>query len=278
MNIRLMTLKDLGLGLRLSAQAGWNQTEADWRRFMRLEPEGCFVAQWAEAPVATTAAFVFGAVGWIAMVLVDEAFRHRGIASRLVEHAILYLEERGVRTARLDATPLGRPVYERLGFVPEYSLVRLQGVVEPTTGGLRGTGRTAEQVGAIGALDERITGTPRQRLIQALVDQHPEAVITAVTEEGLAGYALCRPGRRATQIGPAMAFSTRAGAEALGQLLQQCPPGPVCADVPTDNVAAIAWFTARRFTVQREFTRMCRGPRIQDFPRWMWASSGPEKG
>lgn len=123
MNIRLMTLNDLPLGLRLSAQAGWNQTEADWRRFMRLEPDGCFVAQWAQEPVATTAAFVFGSVGWIAMVLVDEAFRHRGIASRLVEHALKYVEQRSVRTTRLDATPLGRPVYERLGFLPEYSLV-----------------------------------------------------------------------------------------------------------------------------------------------------------
>ncbi len=294
--IRRMTPEDLPLGLELSAQAGWNQTAADWRRFLFLEPEGCFVAAWVDASgeataiaagsrrttaarsVATTAAFAFGPVGWIAMVLVDEPFRHRGIASQLVEHAIRFLEDRGVRTIRLDATPLGRPVYERLGFVPEYSLVRLQGVVHTAIGGFRITVRTADQVGAIGALDQHLTGTPRQRLIQALVDQHREALVTAVTDEGLAGYALYRPGRRATQIGPAMALSTRAGAETLGQLLQRCPSGPVFVDVPTDNADAIAWFTARDFTLQREFTRMCRGRRIEDFPGRIWASSGPEKG
>ena len=43
--IRKMTTDDLTLGLRLSRQAGWNQTEADWSRLMYFEPEGCFVAE-----------------------------------------------------------------------------------------------------------------------------------------------------------------------------------------------------------------------------------------
>ena len=278
MNIRLMTLNDLGLGLRLSAQAGWNQTEADWRRFLRLEPDGCFVALWAEEPVATTAAFVFGSVGWIAMVLVDEAFRHRGIASRLVEHALQYLERRGVRTTRLDATPLGRPVYERLGFLPEYSLVRMQGVVAPPADGPGFVSLPADRVREVGDLDRHITGTPRQRLIQALYDERPEAAAAGFTEAGLAGYAMWRPGRRASQIGPAMALSPQTGVALLDQIRQRCPAGPVFADVPTDNAAAVEWFTSQAFTVQRDFTRMYRGQRIEDFPERMWASSGPEKG
>ena len=43
--IRTMTVRDIPLGLRLARQAGWNQTEADWRRFLDLEPEGCFVGE-----------------------------------------------------------------------------------------------------------------------------------------------------------------------------------------------------------------------------------------
>ena len=278
MNIRLMTGNDLGLGLRLSAQAGWNQTEADWRRFMRLEPDGCFVALWAEAPVATTAAFVFGEVGWIAMVLVDEAFRHRGIASRLVEHALQYVERRGVRTTRLDATPLGRPVYERLGFLPEYSLVRMQGLVAPPANDHGFVSLPANRVRDAGDLDRHITGTPRQRLIQALYDERPETAAAGFTEAGLAGYAMWRPGRLASQIGPAMALSPSTGVALLDQIRQRCPAGPVFADVPTDNAAAVAWFQSQGFTVQRNFTRMYLGQRIEDFPERMWAGSGPEKG
>ncbi len=127
--IRRMTIDDVSLGMRLKEQAGWNQIEADWRRFLALEPDGCFVAELDGEPVATTTTCVFGTVAWIAMVLVDKPARHQGIATRLVDHAVQYLEDRGVETVRLDATPLGRPVYERLGFLAEYELVRLQGTV-----------------------------------------------------------------------------------------------------------------------------------------------------
>lgn len=133
--IRSMTPADLALGMRLSGQAGWNQTEADWRRLLALGGEGCFVAEWAGHPAGTTVTCIFEAIAWIAAVLVDEALRRRGIGAALVEHALKYLDGRGATIARLDATPLGRPVYERLGFAAEYELVRMQGVAQA-----RGTG------------------------------------------------------------------------------------------------------------------------------------------
>src|ERR1700687_3445839 len=115
--IRRMTPADVPLGMRLKQQAGWNQTEADWRRFLDLEPDGCFVAELDDDPVATTTTCVFGVIGWIAMVLVDVPVRGRGIGSALMRHALEYLDDRNVLTVRLDATPLGQPVYEKLGFV-----------------------------------------------------------------------------------------------------------------------------------------------------------------
>ena len=126
--IRTMTAADVPLAMVLKEQALWNQTPADWQRFLELEPDGCFVALWQGQPAGTAAAFVFDAVGWIAMVLVHRALRGRGIATRLLEHALAYLDQRGVRTVRLDATPLGRPIYERLGFAPQWELARLGGV------------------------------------------------------------------------------------------------------------------------------------------------------
>src|SRR5438094_415209 len=98
-----MGLEDIPLGMRLKQQAEWNQTEADWRRFLDLEPEGCFVAVLDGESVATVTTCVFGAIGWIAMMLVDVRVRGRGIASALMRHALEYLDGRGVRTVRLDA-------------------------------------------------------------------------------------------------------------------------------------------------------------------------------
>ena len=40
-----LTAADLPLSLRLCGAAGWNQTEADWRRCLDLQPDG-----WSTSP------------------------------------------------------------------------------------------------------------------------------------------------------------------------------------------------------------------------------------
>jgi len=128
-HIRRMTTADIPLGMQLKEQAGWNQTEADWLRFLDLEPDGCFVAEWNGEPVATTTTCILGDVAWVAMVLVDAGVRRHGIGTALMQQALRFLDERNVRSIRLDATPLGRPVYEKLGFVPDYQLARFDGIL-----------------------------------------------------------------------------------------------------------------------------------------------------
>src|SRR5579884_3061580 len=98
--IRPMTAADLPLGMRLKDRAGWNQAEADWRRYLRLGRDGCFVAELDGTPVGTAVAFVFGPVAWVAMVLVDEAVRGRGVGTALVRHALAFLDGRSVRSVR----------------------------------------------------------------------------------------------------------------------------------------------------------------------------------
>ena len=93
-HIRLMTSADLDLAMRLKSQAGWNQTQADWRRFLAMQPDGCFVAELDGVAVGTAVGCVFGDVAWIAMVLVDLAARARGVGTALVQHAMSFVEGR----------------------------------------------------------------------------------------------------------------------------------------------------------------------------------------
>ena len=74
-----MSREDLSFGLRLSSQAGWNQTGADWARYLDLQLDGCFVAEADNCPAGTVTTCAFGPVAWIAMVLVDKPLRGRGI-------------------------------------------------------------------------------------------------------------------------------------------------------------------------------------------------------
>jgi hypothetical protein len=136
----------------------------------------------------------------------------------------------------------------------------------------------ADRVEEVCDVDQQATGTPRGRLICALYGERPEMVAASSSDGVIAGYATWRPGRRASQIGPAVALASQTGAALLDQVLQRCPSGRVFADIPTDNIEAIHWAESRSFTVQREFTRMYRGRPVADFPQQIWAGSGPEKG
>jgi GNAT superfamily N-acetyltransferase len=273
-----MTTADLPLGMRLKDQAGWNQTEADWRRLFALAPDGCFVAECNNRPVGTAAACVFGHVGWIAMVLVDLAYRRRGIGTRLVEQSVTYLERQAVRSIRLDATPLGRPVYEKLGFQVEYELDRWEGVAPVRNVSQSTMLAGTDHLEAIAELDRRLTGTPRWRLVEHLFRQQPGAMRVVLGPDGLLGYASWREGSLAAFIGPAMALRAEIGQELANAMLSACAGRLVFVDIPCDNGPATRWAQSCGITVQRPLIRMVWGEPVADRLACLWASSGPETG
>ncbi len=57
-------------------------------------------------------------------MLVHEDFRRRGIATELMNAGLDYLGKHNVGCIKLDATPAGQPVYERLGFDAQWSFRR----------------------------------------------------------------------------------------------------------------------------------------------------------
>lgn len=274
-----MTVVDIPLGLKLARQAGWNQIEPDWRRFLTMQPDGCFVGELDGAAVATTAAFIFGPVAWIAMVLVDIDSRRKGIATTLLNHTLDFLDEQGVKTVRLDATAAGQPVYEKLGFVPEYPLSRYMGRVEPSPrpSSLMLPPTIGRQLKAIVAFDHRMTATPREKMLARLFEESPEITRALYRDGQVEGYVTGRCGANATLIGPCIA-TAYAGPILLGDAFGHCAGQPVFVDVPRDNASAIEIVEKSGLTVQRHFTRMCRGERIKDHVEAIWASSGPEKG
>lgn len=277
LRLRLMTQADLPFVMRLKRQVGWNQTEADLRRFLHLEPEGCFVAEWETRPAGTVTTCVLGEVGWVAMVLVDEPLRGRGIGTALLERALDYLERRHVSTARLDATPLGQPLYERLGFVGEYEVVRYGGTPRCPAPGAPIVPYTPDLLPDLVALDRQVTRTDRGKLLTALFAEFPGPTCVVKEAGAVAGYLTARPGESAAQIGPCVALSETGGRVLLGHALC-CATGPVLVDVPRPNAAATDLVTSAGLVAQRTFLRMYRGRPVRDDPTALWASSGPEKG
>lgn len=273
-----MTADDVPLGLRLKDQAGWNQTEADWLRILALEPDGCFVAELDGQAVGTTCTSLFDSIGWVAMVLVDKSVRGRGIGTRLMEHALEHLDRRGVRTMRLDATPLGRPIYEKLGFVAEYELERWEGIAQDASPPARVNPTTADQFDAICRLDQEATGTNRRRLLERLYQERPEDMRVVLEARTVVGYTSLRVGSRAVQIGPGVARNAAAGHALLEAATHAHAGQPIFLDLPVDNRPAGQWAQSHGLRVQRPLTRMRRGDAIHDRPAQLWGCFGPEKG
>ena len=124
-DLRPLRPEDLDSAFLLSSTAGWNQRLADWRTLMALAPGGCFAAVGEDRVVGTAIGIDYGGFGWIAMMLVDPAYRGRGLGRRLLEAAMGAVP--ADRPIRLDATPMGRPLYQASGFEDELLAHALRG-------------------------------------------------------------------------------------------------------------------------------------------------------
>ncbi|MFT5111971.1 MAG: GNAT superfamily N-acetyltransferase [Parasphingorhabdus sp.] len=67
--------------------------------------------------------FSKGQYGFIGDVYTITTYRNRGISMKLNEKALTWLKDYGVSSVRLLASDAGRPIYERLGFSPDVSMV-----------------------------------------------------------------------------------------------------------------------------------------------------------
>lgn len=264
----------------LSAEAGWNQTADDWRLMIdHGGGEGIFAA--GGDPLASACAVPLTASSrWICMVLVTHGARRRGHATRLMARQIERIEIAG-KVPGLDATELGRPVYEKLGFRPLFALSRYR-AAEPrwaaveTDAALRPA--SPDDLAAIAAYDADATGGDRAFLLEHLVGRRPQAAWIAARGDRIAGFVLGRDGLKATGIGPLVADDP-ATAMALAATAGGTMAGPVVIDLRDGAIGLAAYLERSGFARERGFTRMTKGtdPAL-DRTEALYALAGPEFG
>ncbi len=280
LEIRLLEESDVAEAMRLKAAAGWNQTEEDWLRLLRLCPRGCFAAAAAERLVGTTTTTVYGReLAWIGMVLVDPEFRRRGIATALVRAALGVLDAAAVATVKLDATPEGAPVYEALGFEAELRVERWMRVARATASRAHAAEGLPDSL-QIFALDRRAFGADRSELLKALWEESCVTPAVSMGADGrLRGYALARRGALSDYVGPLVAEEAETAAALLDEVLNRLDGGTVCVDLNTTYAGGARVLGARGFVKQRELVRMRRGVRSgAGTSDSVFAIAGPEVG
>jgi GNAT superfamily N-acetyltransferase len=272
-----MTVDDIPQAMRLKDLAGWNQTVVDWERFLSAGPKGCFVAEREDRVVGTSTTIVYeGRFAWIGMVLVEQLLRGQGIGTALLERAIQYLDSRNIPCMKLDATPQGRVLYEKLGFVSEYDIERWMLKREPRK---IVTTKSPVEIEDLLRLDREIFGADRSSLLRSLTETAPDFTLVSRRESGIEGYAFGRRGSLADHLGPWMARTEDVASTLLDEFLRRSGRELVFIDCLRENPWALSLVKARGFEFSRPLTRMFRGTNsFPGQPELLCAALGPEFG
>jgi ribosomal protein S18 acetylase RimI-like enzyme len=266
-----LTQTDVPRALALSNKVGWNQTAADWRLFIaHSRTIGLFDGD--KGLVATAAALPYEGFGYISMVIVDPAWRRRGLARRLMNECIETLRGQS-RAALLDATPAGALVYRGLGFVELATMERWEG-----EGGGARVDAVADRLGPddlhkLIEMDALAFGSQRRFLLEDFLARPGTA---AWTRDG--GYLVMREGHRALQVGPLVASSTAAARVLLATAISNAR-SRVFLDLFTSWPDLAALLESSGFTRQRPFIRMALGrTTLPGDLRRLAIAAGPEFG
>jgi ribosomal protein S18 acetylase RimI-like enzyme len=240
---RDMTPADIAAGLKLSRAAGWNQTERDWGLFLQLSPKGCRVAVIDERVVGTVATARYeDRFAWIGMVLVDPPERGQGIGARLTAEALEVLED--MPSIRLDATPAGHAVYQKLGFVDEYRLSRMERLASSEGLSLRrnpARPMMKDDLPAVAIFDRQVFGADRRLTLEWMFDGAPEYAWIIEERGQILGYMLGRRGYNFESMGPVVAHDQRTARRMVSACLNRQAGKPFIIDASHHDADWRAW-------------------------------------
>ncbi len=258
---------DLPELLALSESVHWNQTAADWDRFLKYGQVWSMIH--LNRIVASAAWIPRGRdTAWIGLVITQAEWRGCSIARRLLEKILS--ESAAYSNRYLDATAAGEPLYRKLGFDGMYKVYRMTGEY------LAAADDAVTDLQPIKAGDLPLPGmNASDPVLPDLVRNYPEL---CRKDERCGLRLLGRPGAVCRQIGPVHADDVHAALAAVKSVLHGSS-GKVIIDVPEYQQDFIAGLTAMGFSVQREFLRMRfhQSAELQQDP-CLFATVGPEFG
>ncbi len=244
------TPDDLPAIVAMRAAEGW--AIHDWLLDLVCRWEGgrLFVVRLDQAPaaaptertptrlIAATSAVAYGKLGFVGNVIVHSAHRRQGLGKQLMQAAIDWLADQGVRAVELDATPEGRPLYTQLGFVgiePSWVLwAPLDRVDRDRVRALAGaTGISplgADGLSAVAALDRQAFGGDRLGLLEGMLRlPDTRAYVARAPGAEPEGYLVVRPlepPRAGLHLGPWVAQPPAIAAALLAAALPAAEPSP----------------------------------------------------
>lgn len=197
-----MTTRDFRAIIKLTNNERWGFGARDMRRMLKLQPRGCLVAVDGANRIGLTTTSYYGRqLGWIGDVVVDKAYRNKGIASGLVRAAIRRLTHRRVKRIGLYSFPENQSMYERLGFetVGRFLILSiLRGPMKRVSSNLE------IPFSQILEFDRRAFGADRSKLLRSLMRDFPRSWAWIHRGTELRGYTVVKEYQDSSEIGPSI--------------------------------------------------------------------------
>jgi len=267
--IRRLGVADIASALMLSTQAGWNQTEDDWRMLIDLAPDGCLGVEVDGELAATTTLVCYGQrLAWLGMVLTKIEFRGCGLARRLLSEVFKLADRMKIETVKLDATDQGRPLYEKSGFRFEQPVERWSRAGIGNTVALSGETNSLPKQGY--ETDCEAFGADRSQLLEKLAQRNAPAVSSK-------SWLLARSGCKTAYLGPCVSDDAGDARTLIAHCVQSIKAS-ISWDLLSRNENAVAIAKDIGFTPQRHLTRMVRGKDLRGREKSIYALAGFELG
>ncbi len=279
LEIRTMTAADIDFAVSLTDRENWGNVASDFTRLTALEPGGCFVAWDTGERIGMITTTTYGDYAFMGSLIVRPDRRRRGTGESLMRRAMEYLHQKNIACIELDATPAGVPLYRRLGFRDKYASLRLWRPADgsPSSRESSSSGHnSAETVDIVTAIDRRLTGLDRSRLLARLIEEFSGSAIMDASSPH--GYALVYPrsGNR-LHLGPLIAADESTAEAILDIVLQSHGSYEIDVGVPETRSAPAQIFLDRGFRFYPPSLRMYRGQERR-YETHVYAIVSAEKG
>ncbi len=257
--IRNMTRDDINIAIDWAAIEGWNPGLYDAECFYSTDPNGFFLGELNNEPIATISAVKYGdSFGFIGFYIVKPEYRGQGFGIQIWKTAMNYLHGQNVG---LDGVITQQDNYKLSGFKLAYRNIRYEGICD---------GQSSKNVHivnlsdlpfeTIDSYDSQFFPDNRSTFIKSWITL-PESIALGIFQDHkLLGYGVIRKCLNGYKIGPLFANSSEFAESlflALTASVKQSEP--VFLDIPEINEEAIAlaenhnmkpvFETARMYTV-----------------------------
>ncbi len=297
--IRPLEAADVRAAIELARAQGFRDRTRFYEFVMRVPTCQPVVGIVGGLLVATGVATASGNVGWLGGIAVEAEYRRRGIGRAVTEELMWRLRAAGCETLSLEATDLGQPMYERMGFrlASYYHQLQADHLAEEPAPPQGARSRTIEpeDLPAICALDRQATGEDRSAPLRVLAELGGGWVLE---DESADARDIPRGERRERGAGPRSGRSLRGflfpAERAYGAIVAPrfqdglylldlhrhvVPEGAhVRAGIPSQHGEAVRELEGRGWQETWRAPRMLLGPDVPGRPDWIWGQINSAMG